>query len=158
MKNWKYLEFHGRLMIQPILSRMAGWRNSFHIFGFTKNILQQIPHNMSTLVSEYQGTHLPTEVCTRGGGRCIWQIYNWTKIYIYSTFPKAKKSAREIWFWRFDENLWWREEKCKICSDLHGRKHHPTTSPLSDQKKSGFQNWKRKDPGVTLDNDCNNLR
>ena len=54
-------------MIQPILSRMAGWRNSFHIFGFTKNILQQIPHNMSTLVSEYQGTHLPTEVCTRGG-------------------------------------------------------------------------------------------
>ena len=49
-------------------------------------------------------------------------------------------------------------DKCKICSDLHGRKHHPTTSPLSDQKKSGFQNWKRKDPGVTLDNDCNNLR
>ena len=45
----------------------------------------------------------------RCGGRCIWQIYNWTKIYIYSTFPKAKKSAREIWFWRFDENLWWRE-------------------------------------------------
>ena len=94
----------------------------------------------------------------RGGGRCIWQIYNWTKIYIYPTFLRAKKSGREIWFWRFDENLWWREDKCKICSDLHGRKHHPTTSPLYDQKKSGFQNWKRKDPGVTLDNDCNNLR